>query len=182
MRRDVVFNMIVAVDEEFGFGKDGKIPWNFKRDFQWFRENTNGEPCIMGRRTYEDLLEMRRSTLDEDGTTNPLPNRQIFVLTSNPENIEIHGDTKAYNTLDGVKKYLLKENPYSDRVEAFLCGGRRIYEDNMSSIDKVFVTIIEGNYECDRKLDLINLTKGKSIIHGEKNVEDGKVLTFLIYK
>ena len=53
--------IIVAVDEDGGFGKDGKIPWHYSEDLKHFKEVTTGHVCIMGRKTYEDMLEMRKA-------------------------------------------------------------------------------------------------------------------------
>jgi dihydrofolate reductase len=54
-------NIIVAVDDAGGFGKDGKIPWHFPEDFKRFKEITKDSVCVMGRNTYEDMLEMVKS-------------------------------------------------------------------------------------------------------------------------
>lgn len=180
-KRDVTFDMIVAVDEEFGFGKDGKIPWRFKEDFKWFKEQTANSPCIMGRRTYNDLIEMNKTRLTSSDI-NPLEGRQIFVLSRKPKEIPIYGNTLAFESIDEIRKHLLTENKDSDNIRAFLCGGRRVYEGHMSMIRRVYLTLIEGDYECDVELDLVNLTKGKRIIHHSKAIEDGKELKFLIYE
>lgn len=53
-------NIIVAVDCEGGFGKEGKIPWFLPEDFEHFKNMTTGHVCVMGRRTYEEMLETRK--------------------------------------------------------------------------------------------------------------------------
>ncbi|ELY62148.1 dihydrofolate reductase, partial [Natronolimnohabitans innermongolicus] len=63
---------IVAVAENGVIGKDGDMPWHVPADLQHFKETTMDHPLIMGRVTYEGILE----TLGE-----PLPGRTTVVLT-----------------------------------------------------------------------------------------------------
>ena len=51
-------SIIIAVDSDGGFGKDGKIPWNFPEDLKHFQKITKDGICIMGRNTYEDMYNM----------------------------------------------------------------------------------------------------------------------------
>ena len=52
-------------------GKDGKLPWDYPEDLQYFREMTRGKVVIMWRKTYLAIWR-------------PLPNRRNIVLTSHP--------------------------------------------------------------------------------------------------
>ena len=90
-------SIIVAVDESGGFGKGGKIPWNIPEDMKHFQEVTKGGVCIMGRKTYEDMLAMttirkEKEAAKETGSppttselqrtiTEILPGRTSFVVT-----------------------------------------------------------------------------------------------------
>ena len=42
--------IIVAFDEQTGFGKDGKIPWHYPRDLKHFKNTTSGAALVMGRK------------------------------------------------------------------------------------------------------------------------------------
>ena len=70
-------NLIAAVDEEFGLGRDGKIPWHYPEDFKFFKEKTKGHVCVMGRKTFDDLLTYAKGKA-------VLPGRQCIVVTSTP--------------------------------------------------------------------------------------------------
>ncbi|ELZ14783.1 Dihydrofolate reductase, partial [Natrinema thermotolerans DSM 11552] len=48
---------IVAVAENGVIGKDGDMPWHVPADLQHFKEATMDHPVIMGRVTYEGILE-----------------------------------------------------------------------------------------------------------------------------
>ena len=46
-------NLIVAVDEKWGIGKDGGLLAHLPEDMKYFRETTSGRTVVMGRRTLE---------------------------------------------------------------------------------------------------------------------------------
>ena len=73
--------MIVAVDQGGGFGKNGEIPWKnelfAKADMKWFQEKTKGKHLIFGRRTYEEIAAMKKTSSVE-----LLPNRTSYVKVS----------------------------------------------------------------------------------------------------
>ena len=88
-------NIIVAVDETGGFGKDGKIPWNFPEDLKHFQSITKGSTCIMGRKTYQDMLEMvverkRKKSPKEKiiKIDSILPGRECFVVSRTLKNVQ----------------------------------------------------------------------------------------------
>lgn len=70
------YSAIVALTSENGMGMNGKIPWRVPEDFKYFKKFTMGKTCVMGRKTYEDILTYAK---DKD---DPLPGRKLVVLTS----------------------------------------------------------------------------------------------------
>ena len=61
---------VVAVDEHYAIGKDGKMLVNIRGDLKMFRELTSGHPVIMGRKTFDAL------------PGGALPNRRNVVISS----------------------------------------------------------------------------------------------------
>ncbi|HEX8130849.1 MAG TPA: dihydrofolate reductase, partial [Pyrinomonadaceae bacterium] len=57
MRGDTFMSIIgiVAVDRNGAIGKGGSIPWHYSADMKFFREQTTGHACVMGRRTWASL-------------------------------------------------------------------------------------------------------------------------------
>ena len=64
---------IVCVDQNWGIGKDGALAIRLKSDMKRFRELTEGNGVVMGRKTFESI------------PNHPLPNRFNIVLSSNDE-------------------------------------------------------------------------------------------------
>ena len=56
-----MFNIILACDNNYGIGLDNKLPWNFKKDMEYFKNITSSNIpyqksiVIMGRNTMESL-------------------------------------------------------------------------------------------------------------------------------
>ena len=62
---------IVAVDENWGIGKDGGMLDHLPKDLAFFKKKTSGHVIVMGRKTLESFPGSR-----------PLPNRVNIVVTS----------------------------------------------------------------------------------------------------
>lgn len=51
---------VVAMDENRLIGRDNDLPWRLPEDMGWFRRQTIGKPCVMGRKTYDSLPDRFR--------------------------------------------------------------------------------------------------------------------------
>ena len=160
--------IIVAVDQSGGFGKDGKIPWHLPEDLQHFKQLTTGHVCIMGRITYEDILEMKKSRHEKNNDTNPitelLPGRECYVVTSD-ENYQAVG-AKRTDALTTIMRQMANEN---DQRRLFVIGGKQLYIDAMSWNPLIHMTVIKGpNYNCDIFFPIDALNKKYRIITGRE--------------
>ena len=126
--------MIFAMDEECGIGKGGGIPWHYKEDFQFFAKTTKNSTCIMGRKTYESILEVvgERDIL--------LPNRLSIVVTSQSD-LKTPGAISASSISDALAKAT------HDTVS--IIGGVGLYEECIGIASAVYVTRIPGTHDCD---------------------------------
>jgi len=165
-------NIILAVDESGGFGKDGKIPWYYPQDLKHFQTITNGNICVMGRNTYQDIAEMRYSK--SSGTdlvkqTSILPNRDCYVLSNTIKQLpDAHVSTSLH---------LISFNaPYNKEI--FVIGGEKLFIHALTFTKKIYLTIVPGTYDCDRFFPIKVLNKWFKIESGEE--KDG--LTFMVYK
>lgn len=152
-------NAILACDLNFGIGNEGDLPWpKNSRDMQWFRDNTKGYVVLMGRTTWESI------------GSKPLPGRVNIVVTSkdlNGPEFTIHGEMK--NIVDTVK------SRYPD-LHIWIIGGADIYEQAIPYCDKLYLTVINNRFECDRYVESDIITKFPVVEHWKEDEE----LTFQV--
>jgi len=121
--------IIAAVAKNNVIGKDGKIPWHIKEDFQHFKELTLKHPVIMGRKTFESL------------PIKPLPGRINIVITRQP-GLNYEG-VIVKNSIDEAIEYC------KDSEKIFIIGGQSVYEQGMKFADRLEITRLNKEYEGD---------------------------------
>ena len=150
------------------------MAWSFSDDMQHFKNTTTGNFVLMGRLTWDSIPEKFR----------PLPNRINIIVSSNADKlneekyqkydtnistINIQGLTntnKAYDFIHFVKsieegfefyKTKYREQKYMYK-ELFVIGGEHIYnqiiEKYPNNIDKLFITILDNTYPCNKYFPL----------------------------
>ena len=134
------YAVIAAVDNTRGYCKDGKIPWHFKEDFNWFKKQTAGHACIMGRGTYEDI----NARAGAKGKNNILPGRQCFVVSTTLTDLPNATVIKSI----GEAQFKLPAD-YGDKP-IFIIGGERLFTEGVALADTVYLTIINEDYKCDK--------------------------------
>ena len=116
-------SIVVAYDVDRTIGRNGDLPWagQLPADMRHFKQLTEGESVIMGRKTYDSLPESYR----------PLPNRQNIVLSLSAKAIE------------GVVVARSLEEAYEAGGEnPLVIGGADVYRQALPTIDRVFATEI----------------------------------------
>lgn len=110
-------NFIVAVDKNWGIGKDNKLLVSIPADMKFFRQTTTGKVVVMGRKTLESF---------PNGL--PLKNRTNIVLTGNQD----------YKVKDAVIVHsmdeLLEELNKYDSDDIYVIGGDSIYHQMLLSL------------------------------------------------
>lgn len=155
--------MIVAVDAEYGIGKDGKLPWHIPQEFKYFSDYTKSNMCIMGRKTYEDIKGFKKVS---DGEF--LPKRSSLVITSEIKRLRVANTYDSIVFTDDVMQLInmlemAKKNTKNNVPDICIIGGKSIYELFMKQenlVDEVSVTYINDTFKCDTFIDLNNLLKG----------------------
>lgn len=112
--------LIVAVYEDWGIGRDGTQPVALSADRKFFREMTKGAMVIVGRKTLADFPGGR-----------PLPNRVNVVLTRNPDPIE--GVVTCHSPLEAVELAATVS-------KAMVIGGGSVYRQLLPHCTRAYVT------------------------------------------
>lgn len=165
-------SIIAAVSLDGVIGNKGKIPWRLSSDLKRFRKLTVGHAVVMGRKTFESILE---------ATGKILPERLNIVLTRSPS-YRVPLDAEVANTLEEAfaeaEKWEEKaalENP-AHQKEIFVIGGAEIYKLAMPHADRIYLTrvhdltIIGDAYFPEDELALwVEIVTGEKYTKDEKN-------------
>lgn len=150
--------IIVAVSENGAIGKNGKLPWEkIPQDLKHFKSLTIGKPVIMGRKTFESMVPHA-----------PLRDRMNIVVTSQ----NISGPFYVARTLDEALAMAEKK----DYTEAWVIGGRRLYEEALPRANRMELTRVKGNFDGDVYFPDVNWDEWR-----ETKREDYEEFSFLSY-
>tara|TARA_X000000950_G_scaffold79620_1_gene100231 strand:- start:1518 stop:1991 length:474 start_codon:yes stop_codon:yes gene_type:complete len=130
---------IFACDREGGIGKNGTLPWSHNsEDLKWFKECTDGNVVIMGRRTWND-----------PSMPKPLPNRYNIVLTS--QDIAT-GPNVVFKDVDTAIKHVK-----SFAQDVWVIGGKHTFDQLIDICEEVWISRINGIYDCNTHIrDLVD--------------------------
>lgn len=184
---------IACVDKNFGIGYDNDLLFYIKDDLKHFKELTNNQNVIMGRKTYESL------------PNSPLPNRNNIIITS-----QCKGDTFELLTLENksnnkskkkpvrkpienrplmckmkfIKSFLSRPDMFTDENDnAFIIGGESIYKELLPLCERVYLTKVqEACKNVDRYFPNIdNMLEWKLSSVGDVKEENGVKYQFCVY-
>lgn len=134
------FTVIAAVDNDWGIGRDGTLPWRLRGDMDYFRETTRAggrNAVICGRATYLSIPERYR----------PLPDCLNVVLTRKKHDAPF-GQVLHANSLDDG---LAAARSHAGIGKVFVIGGGQVYAEALEHplCAVVLVTAIGAQFGCD---------------------------------
>ncbi|HVK85922.1 MAG TPA: dihydrofolate reductase [Kofleriaceae bacterium] len=140
-----MFDIVVAVDREWGIGKDNALPWpKLKGDLAHFKRVTSAAPegqrnaIIMGRRTWESAEVAGR----------PLPRRLNIVISRGTPTVP--DGVIAVRSLDQA----LTTATAAGVASTFVVGGAQIFREAFDhpALRYVYLTRIDGAFGTDARL------------------------------
>ena len=159
-------NLIVAVDKNWGIGKDNDLLISIPEDMQFFKEKTMGKVVIMGKNTLESFPGAR-----------PLKNRTNIVLALETDYL-VDGATVVY-TMDDFLKEAFKY-PSED---VFVIGGGSIYRQMLEHCDTCYITYIDHSFDADTFIpNLDEMDEWYIAEESEKFNYEGMEYSFRTYK
>ncbi|MDD5083516.1 MAG: dihydrofolate reductase [Candidatus Moranbacteria bacterium] len=123
-------NIIAAIGKKRELGKDNALLWNIPEDMHHFREMTTGCAVIMGQKTYESIGR-------------PLPHRTNIVLTLDPT-FQPSGCV-VVGSLDEA----LATARETEKENVFIIGGGSVYKQFIGLADRLYLTLVEGEFDAD---------------------------------
>ena len=114
-------------------GDSNTLIWHLPEDLKRFKQLTTGNAIVMGRKTYESIGR-------------PLPNRRNIIITRDKDYL-IEG-CEVVNSLE--EAFLITGS------DCFVIGGGEIYKQSLSYSEKIYLTLIDKDFEGDTEFPEIN--------------------------
>lgn len=145
-------------------GAGDHLPWRLPDDMRRFREITMGKPVLMGRKTYESIPPRFR----------PLPGRTNIVLTH-----QTTYDAPGCTVVHSLPQAL---SAASGHEELMVIGGALLYEQLLPQADRIYLTLVDGEFEGDVFFPVLDETDWQEIEREEhgRDGRDAATFTFLV--
>lgn len=186
-------NIIAAISQNRGLGKDNKLLFRIGEDMKRFKTLTTGHVVIMGRKTFEsighplpnriNIIVTRDKTFTHHKLSN-CENCEVFVFHSLEESLEkasfyCHSEfiSESRKMPKHIRYSQCKRVRHDNQCEIFIIGGGQIYGQAIHFADKLYLTVVEGNYEADTFFP--DYSQFKKVVKKETKESDGYRYTFL---
>ena len=155
-------SIIVAIAQNGTIGDKNSLLWHIKEDMRFFRTTTSGHPVIMGRKTFESL------------GSKPLPKRTNIVITRADR--EFEGALTAHSLEEAICMA-------GEDEEIFVMGGAQIYREALSVVDRMYITVVERDYEGDTSFPEIDFSQWElvNVVRHERGEEYESPFEFRTY-
>lgn len=125
----MIISIIVAIGNNRVIGIKNALPWKLPADMEHFRQLTAQKPLIMGQKTFESIGKA-------------LPRRTNIVLTLD-KNFQAADCLIAHSIEEALQ--IAKEKG----EEVMICGGVSVYKQFLPLADRMYLTLIDGDFEGD---------------------------------
>ncbi|MZQ84658.1 dihydrofolate reductase [Paenibacillus sp. 5J-6] len=155
-------SFIFAMDRNRAIGVNNTLPWHLPGDLKFFKAVTMGHPILMGRKTYESIGR-------------PLPGRRNMILTQNTE-FRAEGCEVIHSVDEAVQEFRDQE--------LFVIGGAEIFRLFAETVDRMYITFIEHEFEADTYMSDLDLSEWTLVSseQGERNEKNPYEYYFRIYQ
>jgi len=133
----MIISAIVAIDKNFGIGKDNQMMWHISDDLKNFKRITMNHHILMGRKTFDSIGK-------------PLPGRKMLVLSQTKK--EDQENLLYFSSMDTAIKFAEKNG----EEEIFVIGGEQIYKQSMDKIEKLYLTQVQTSKDADAYFPSLN--------------------------
>jgi dihydrofolate reductase len=118
---------IAAIDDKQGIAAKGKTPWAIPADIHYFRDQTEGKTVVMGREMYTEFSD-------------PLSGRSNVVVSHTLESVR--PGFQLVHDIDTFLKQAVED--------VWIIGGAGLYESVLGYCDELYLTHVQGDFDCDR--------------------------------
>ena len=148
----MIISLIAALGKNRVIGNENKLIWSIPTDMKRFKELTSGKSIIMGRKTYESIGR-------------PLPKRKNIIITRD-DNYKADGCIVVHSSDESLKA--------AGDVEVMIIGGAQVYAEFLPVSNKMYLTLIDKDFEGDAYFPAYNENEWKEVFREEHSDGDLK--------
>ncbi|MBN2173348.1 MAG: dihydrofolate reductase [Bacteroidales bacterium] len=126
----MIISLIAAMGTNRVIGKGFKMPWHLPDELGYFMETTRNHSVLMGRKTFEAYRKV-------------MSGHKVIVVTSQKNYNADYADV-VHSVHEGIEKARL-----AGEQELFISGGGEIFKETIDIADKIYLTIIDHDFEGD---------------------------------
>jgi dihydrofolate reductase len=153
-----MIRFIVAIDDKNGIANDKGIPWNLPADKQYYRDKIKDGVILMGYNTYAEL-------------SHPMSDKINYVATRDLSPLKF-----GFEPITDPAKLLDEIN-----TDVWVIGGAKIFESLLSYADELYITKIDGDYDCTKFFP--DYTKDFELVSETEQKTDNSInFKFTVYK
>ncbi|PIV70907.1 hypothetical protein COW57_02600 [Candidatus Roizmanbacteria bacterium CG17_big_fil_post_rev_8_21_14_2_50_39_7] len=181
----MTISLIAALTEKRVIGNKNRIPWHIKDDLLHFKHLTLNHTVIMGRTTFDSLMEYYKKS------GRPLPDRRHVIVSRDTDyTVDLPGCFIAHSVDSALKIAVEKETAAilatasvakggpEGEGEVFVSGGASIFKQTIGQADRLHLTIVQGEFEGDTYFP--DYSEFKKVVGKEdKKTDTGLTYTFL---
>jgi len=127
-------SIVAAIGRNREIGHGNELLWHIPADLKRFKQLTLGHPVILGRKTFESIVNY---------LGHPLPGRTNIVVTRDGE-YAFEGTVVVHSLEEAIEK--AKE---IDQTEIFIGGGANLWEQSLPLVTCLYLTLIDDEKEGD---------------------------------
>ena len=129
--------MIASCDLMGNIGYEGKLLFTDDEDMMMFRLYTTGHHVLMGRRTYEEIRDLRAKS--KVGLSNGLlVDRKCYVLSKTKESGPVAGIPNTWFVSSWQDAY-----PMDNDVDLWIIGGKTLFNRYVPMVDEFYLNIFK---------------------------------------
>ena len=161
-------SIVAAIGKNGEIGMEGNLPWSLPEDQKYFKKLTRNHTVIMGRKTFESILNY---------IGRPLPERKNIIVTRNP-NYRAPDGCVVVNSLEDALRVV------EDESETFIIGGAEIYAQALPIVERMYITAIDKEFSADAFFPKIDLSKWKVVetSAGHRSEAEATSFSYLVYE
>lgn len=162
-----MISLIVTISQNNAIGKDNKILFNIKENFDFFTDVTKNKTLIVGRKTFESFPRL-------------FSDKKCIVITRDKNYKINHPLVDIRHDLDSLLRECADLNE-----EIFIVGGGDIYRYSIETglVDKLYITKVnEPVYGADTLFPKIEFYSNYKEVHRKKLNEKTVIHIYKNYK